>query len=57
MEERTMAKRKRYLTMDEKRQLALEGKPVPICVYPDYKAEKRRKKELERLARIFHKNI
>ena len=39
-----MAKRKRYLTMDEKRQLALEGKPVPICVYPEYKAEKRRKK-------------
>ena len=50
-------KRKKYLTIEEKRELALEGKKVPICVYPDGRAEKRRKREQKNLAKRFSKNI
>ena len=41
-----MKKRKKYLTIEEKRQLALEGKHVPVCAYPDERARKRKQRKL-----------
>ena len=52
-----MAKRKKYLTIKEKMQLASEGKPVPLCVYPDEKERKRRKNEQKKLFKRFSKFI
>ena len=51
-------KGKKYLTIKEKKQLVLEGKDVPICVYPEeYKDKKRRKKTHKKLADTFSKNV
>lgn len=47
----------KYLTIEEKKKLALEGKDVPICVYPDRKEEKRRKREKRKLEMQFFKNV
>ena len=40
-------KERKYLTMEEKMKLALEGKDVPICVYPNSKFEMQKKREKE----------
>lgn len=52
-----MSKRNKYLTIEEKRQLALEGKHVPLCAYPDEKEEKRIKKERKKLFKSFKRNL
>lgn len=49
--------KKKYLTIAEKKELLLNGKRIPICVYVDPEAEKKRKKEKEKLAKQFKKNI
>lgn len=52
-----MKPREKFLTIEEKRQLALEGKRVPVCTAEDYKEEKRRKKQQRKLANTFSKNV
>lgn len=52
-----MSKRNKYLTIEEKRLLALEGKRIPVCVYPNEKEEKRLKKERKRLFKNFKKSM
>ena len=47
----------KYLTMEEKKQLALAGKDVPICVYPNPKSERQKKREKKRLTKNFAKNL
>lgn len=52
-----MKKEKKYLTIEEKRQLVLERKNVPVCAYSDEKAEKRRKIEKRKLFNCFFKYL
>lgn len=52
-----MKARKKFLTIEEKRQLALEGKPVPVCTAEDYAGEKKRKRQQKKLAKTFAKNV
>lgn len=47
----------RYLTIEEKKQLVLEGKDVPLCSYPNSSSERRRKREKLRLFKKFAKNL
>ena len=46
-----------YLTIEEKKQLALEGKSVPVCVHPDEREKRRRRKERRKLINRFSKNL
>ena len=48
---------KKYSTIDEKRDKLLKGLQVKPEVYVNSREEKRRKKEKEKLHRIFHKTI
>lgn len=50
-------KERKYLTIEEKRKLVLEGKDVPLCVYSDERAEKQRKRKQRELDKRFSKNI
>ena len=52
-----MKVREKFLTIEEKRQLVLEGKPVPVCTTEDYVGEKRRKRQQKKLAKTFAKNV
>lgn len=52
-----MKARKKFLTIEEKRQLVLEGKPVPVCTAEDYEGENKRKRQQKKLAKTFAKNV
>ena len=49
-------KKKKNLTIAEKKELLLNGKRIPICAYVNPREEKKRKKEKEKLAKKFAKN-
>ena len=53
-----MNSKKKYLTIEEKKKLAIEGKDVPVCAYGESFINKIRcKMEQRRKAKIFSKNI
>lgn len=49
-----MKRRQKYLTVEEKRQLALEGKRIPVCT--DERTDKKRITEQKKLSNTFFKN-
>lgn len=52
-----MKNAKKYLTIEEKKELLLKGERIPVCVYRNPKAEKERKKEMKQLHKNFSENI
>lgn len=50
-------KRKKALTMEEKKELILAGKSVPICIFVDKRQIRRIKREQRILANTFSKNM
>ena len=50
-------KKRKKLSIDEMKKLLSEGKRIQLCVYVDPKDEKKRKKEIEKLARRFSRSI
>lgn len=53
-----MNSKKKYLTIEEKKKLAMERKDVSLCVYGESFISKiRRKVEQRKKAKIFSKNI
>lgn len=57
-EKNYMNSKKKYLTIEEKKTLAMEGKDVPLCAYDEgFISKIRRKMEQRKKAKIFSKNI
>lgn len=53
-----MNSKKKYLTIEEKKKMAMEGKDVPLCAYGEsFISKSRRKMEQRKKAKIFSKNI
>lgn len=54
-----MAKRRhpKYLTIEEKRQLAFEGKRIPVCFYPNEMKSKTEEMEKKKLFNRFSRNL
>lgn len=45
------------LTIKEKKELLLNGKDIPVCVFENSRAESERKKQKEKLDKKFAKNV